>query len=105
MLDAQIEVTAALANEIWHEFFPAILSAEQIDYMVEKFQSVRAMKEQIGSEGYKYFLLFRGRERVGYIAVRQAPPQYTAAQKQPHVRRLLKLFLSYAVLSLLSVNG
>lgn len=70
MTDAQIEVTAALANEIWHEFFPAILSAEQIDYMVEKFQSVRAMKEQIGSEGYKYFLLFRGRERVGYIAVR-----------------------------------
>ena len=70
MTDAQTEVTAALADEIWHEFFPSILSAEQIDYMVEKFQSVRAMKEQIGSEGYKYFLLFRGRERVGYIAVR-----------------------------------
>lgn len=70
MTDAQTEAAAALADEIWHEFFPVILSAEQIDYMVDKFQSVRAMKEQIGSEGYKYYLLFKGRERVGYIAVR-----------------------------------
>lgn len=70
MTDAQTEVTAALADEIWHEFFPSVLSAEQIDYMVEKFQSAGAMKEQIRSEGYKYFLLFRGKERVGYIAVR-----------------------------------
>lgn len=68
--DAQIEAAAALADEIWHEFFPSVLSAEQIDYMVEKFQSARAMKEQTASEGYKYFLLFGGGERVGYTAIR-----------------------------------
>lgn len=68
--DVQIEVTAALADVIWHEFFPSVLSTEQIDYMVEKFQSARAMKEQISSEGYRYYLLFGGGERVGYIAVR-----------------------------------
>ncbi|MBD5146440.1 MAG: GNAT family N-acetyltransferase [Ruminococcus sp.] len=68
--DAQIEAAAALADEIWHEFFPSVLSAEQIDYMVEKFQSARAMKEQMASEGYKYFLLFGGGERVGYTAIK-----------------------------------
>ena len=68
--DAQIEAAAALADEIWHEFFPSVLSAEQIDYMVEKFQSEHAMKEQRASEGYKYFLLFGGGERVGYTAIK-----------------------------------
>lgn len=68
--DTQIETAAALADEIWHEFFPTVLSAEQIDYMVEKFQSAQAMKEQLKSEGYKYFLLLNGGTRVGYIAIR-----------------------------------
>ncbi|MDE6763397.1 MAG: GNAT family N-acetyltransferase [Oscillospiraceae bacterium] len=68
--EAQIETAAALADEIWHEFFPSVLSAEQIDYMVERFQSARAMKEQINSEGYKYFLLLNGGTRVGYTAIR-----------------------------------
>lgn len=68
--DTQIETAAALADEIWHEFFPTVLSAEQIDYMVEKFQSEQAMKEQLKSEGYKYFLLLNGGTKVGYIAIR-----------------------------------
>lgn len=68
--DTQIETAAALADEIWHEFFPSVLSAEQIDYMVEKFQSAHAMKEQMISEGYTYFLLLNGGTRVGYIAIR-----------------------------------
>ncbi|MCM1059059.1 MAG: GNAT family N-acetyltransferase [Eubacterium sp.] len=68
--DTQIEAAAALADEIWHEFFPSVLSAEQIDYMVEKFQSAKAMREQIGSEGYRYFLLFDKGTKVGYTAVK-----------------------------------
>ena len=36
--DADIRALAALATEIWHEYFTAIISKEQIDYMVEKFQ-------------------------------------------------------------------
>lgn len=70
LTDTQIETAAALADEIWHEFFPSVLTAEQIDYMVEKFQSARAMKEQMASEGYKYFLLLNGGTRVGYTAIK-----------------------------------
>lgn len=68
--DTQIEAAAALADEIWHEFFPSVLSAEQIDYMVEKFQSANAMKEQIKTEGYRYFLLLNKGTKVGYTAIR-----------------------------------
>ena len=32
--DADIRALAALATEIWHEYFTAIISKEQIDYMV-----------------------------------------------------------------------
>ena len=35
--DDQIEALAALADEIWHEYWPDIISPEQTDYMVEKY--------------------------------------------------------------------
>ena len=43
--DEQLHQTADLANAIWHEYFPFLLSDEQIDYMVEKFCSFDAMKD------------------------------------------------------------
>lgn len=70
--DAQIEAAAALADEIWHEWFPAILSDGQIDYMVEKFQSAGAIKKQL-AEGYRYFLIRKDGTRIGYTAVREDP--------------------------------
>lgn len=39
--DSEINTLAALASEIWHEFFPGIISAGQVDYMVEKFSTLR----------------------------------------------------------------
>ncbi len=67
--EQQIEAAAALADEIWHEWFPSILSAEQIDYMIDKFQSARAITEQINS-GYTYYILRKGEARIGYTAIR-----------------------------------
>lgn len=49
--------TAKLADEIWHQHYAGLLSAEQIDYMVEKFQSVSALERQRREEGYHYLLL------------------------------------------------
>lgn len=67
--EQQIKAVAALADEIWHEWFPSILCVEQIDYMIDKFQSVKAMTEQINN-GYTYFLLRKGDCRIGYTAIR-----------------------------------
>lgn len=66
----QIERTAAIADEIWHEWFPRILSAEQIDYMVEKFQSAAAMTRQIAEENYRYFIIRKGESCIGYTAIK-----------------------------------
>lgn len=64
----EIDTLAALANEIWHEFFPVILSEEQINYMVEKFQSAPAMREQLAA-GYLYYFVRGDGELLGYIGI------------------------------------
>lgn len=59
-----------LAYDIWHEYFPALLSEAQIDYMVEKFQSYDALKTAI-ENGYEYFLLKKGEMPVGYVGTHE----------------------------------
>ena len=48
--DEDIRALATLASEIWHEYFVSIITEEQIDYMVEKFQSYPALKKAIEEE-------------------------------------------------------
>ncbi len=68
LFDNQIEETANLANEIWHQHFEGIISTEQIDYMLEKFQSFDAIKGQI-SEGYEYYGIFQNGKEIGYFGI------------------------------------
>lgn len=68
--DSELHEIAELAEKIWHEFFPSILSAEQIDYMVEKFQSYGAMKNQTENQGYCYLAVRNDGDLCGYIAVK-----------------------------------
>ncbi len=67
--DKQLSDLSELAGRIWREFFPAIISEGQIEYMLEKFQSFEAMKKQVAEEGYHYYSVRIGGEAVGYFAV------------------------------------
>lgn len=53
-----IETLANQADEIWHEYWPALIGPGQTDYMVEQFQSVAALTRDIGENGYLYFLIY-----------------------------------------------
>jgi len=64
-----LKALAALAHEIWNEYFPCILEQGQIDYMVEKFQSHEAISRQISEEGYRYFLLREEGDTAGYAGI------------------------------------
>ena len=64
-----IKTLAELTNEIWHEYWPCILSAEQIDYMVEKFQSENAIINQMKNGNYKYYFINYENQNIGYIGV------------------------------------
>lgn len=63
----EIRKAAALADEIWHQHYGELLGKEQVDYMVEKFQSETAIANQL-EEGAAYVLALEGGEPVGYCA-------------------------------------
>lgn len=64
-----IQQLACLASEIWHEYWVEILSKEQIDYMVDKFQSEQAIQKQIAEENYTYFYLEKDNNIAGYTGL------------------------------------
>ena len=66
--DVQIKVTVGLAREIWNEYFTAIIGKAQVDYMLDKFQSKKAITEQL-ENGFLYFLIKDNNEAIGYIGV------------------------------------
>lgn len=48
---------AALADEIWHEYWPALIGEAQTDYMVNRFQSLEAIERDMREHAYEYWLL------------------------------------------------
>ena len=55
--DEDRERLAKLADEIWHEYWPAIIGDAQTDYMVEKFQSLEAIKRDMAEHAYEYWFV------------------------------------------------
>lgn len=66
--DAGIKNVNILAESIWFEYFPSIISVAQIEYMLDKFLSEQAIKEQI-AKGEHYYIVKRDRELVGFLAI------------------------------------
>lgn len=48
--DKQIQEISNLASVIWHEHFTPIIGIQQVEYMLEKFQSFHALKEQMETD-------------------------------------------------------
>lgn len=67
---AKIVELADTASEIWHEYYPGIITVEQVNYMVDKYQSMAAITKQIADEGYQYFMLYSGDEAAGYLGIK-----------------------------------
>ena len=65
----QITAAAALAKEIWTQHYLPIIGREQVDYMLEKYQSAAAIRRQIDAEDYHYFLLLANDAPIGYIGI------------------------------------
>lgn len=78
-LENQIQQLADMADEIWHEYWPAIIGKEQTDYMVEKFQSFSALARDILDERYEYWFLIDDTEDeeriVGYAGALTQPEE------------------------------
>ena len=70
----QIMLIENLAREIWQQHFTPIIGAQQVEYMLQKFQSTKAMLAQI-SNGCEYYLVSLDNEPVAYAGIIPDPEQ------------------------------
>ena len=57
-----------LARIIWSEHYTPIIGSKQVSYMLDKFQSERAITEQI-QQGTEYYLLLQPEKPLGYFCI------------------------------------
>ena len=58
---------AHMAKEIWEEHYTPIIGKDQVDYMLEKFQSGSAIQAQI-SDNYSYYTVQKNNQAIGYLS-------------------------------------
>lgn len=58
-----------MAYKIWREAYKDIISATQIEYMLDRFQSEEAIRRQTVNENYEYYLIEVKGQTVGYTGV------------------------------------
>jgi diamine N-acetyltransferase len=63
----ELPLVRKLALTIWPPTYKDILTAEQMNYMLEKSYSLKALKDQSKDGNEFYFILFDGK-RVGFIS-------------------------------------
>lgn len=74
--EEQIAQVAVLAHSIWNEHFPKIIGQDQVDYMLERFQSIAAIHAQL-RQGYRYYLIRSGTTDTGYTALIARPDRHS----------------------------
>ncbi len=87
--DIGVSNLCTLAETIWYEFFPSIISMAQIEYMLDKFLSKEAIERDM-KLGYRYFLCLDGREYVGFFSIQ--PKQEWTSEKVAKRRLFLSKF-------------
>ncbi len=63
-----IPVIATLADKIWHEHYPAMITVEQIDYMLRTRYSATVIAKQMQA-GEQFYLAYLDGEAVGYASI------------------------------------
>ena len=64
----ELEELVPVIAEIWREYYRPLIGAEQVEYMLERFQSLDAVMRQIAGEHYRYFGIFCDGQLAGYYA-------------------------------------
>ncbi|QPK65133.1 GNAT family N-acetyltransferase [Methylomonas sp. LL1] len=79
---SQIETISRLAGEVWRHHYMPIIGSKQVEYMLDRFQSVDAIDSQIEA-GLLYYLMLRGNQPLAYFAVLPS-----TEQKSLHISKL-----------------
>lgn len=81
-----IDIVVCLARKIWQEHYLPIIGQKQIDYMLDKFQSKRAILEQINNLCEYYIINYHGHS-AGYMAFVPDKNENTLMLSKLYVRK------------------
>ena len=68
--NSELAAIEKIAQSIWRQHYTPIIGAEQVEYMLKKFQSLSAMLMQL-ADGYRYYSVFIDQALVGYFSVQE----------------------------------
>lgn len=63
------ETISELAELIWNQHYPAIISRQQIDYMLALMYSKTSLSEQMNDKGHLFFFVSEAETNLGFISV------------------------------------
>jgi len=66
----QVATVESLGKVIWKQHYTPIIGVDQVDYMLNKFQSVSAINDQI-FQGDEYYLILNEEDPIGYISLQK----------------------------------
>ena len=67
--EPEISIVSGLAKIIWNDHYVSIIGEDQVNYMLNKYQTPKAITSQINTESYEYFLIRAEGKPVGYIGI------------------------------------
>lgn len=79
-VEKDIENLRSLAKEIWLTTYPSIISAQQIEYMLEKMYNTDTIKREIDSNIDWYLILFENNP-IGFISIEPIHERVTKINK------------------------
>ena len=69
--NSDYRLISKLAKAIWTEHYTPIIGVDQVNYMLEKFQSEKAIKDQSLINNYKYFTIYNQSDAIGYLSIKK----------------------------------
>lgn len=85
-----IPLIQQLSREIWNKVYPAIISQEQIDYMLEMIYNEGSLKQQMTQLNHQFIIIYLSGTPIGFASYS------VKSSTEPSVVRLNKLYLQPA---------
>lgn len=82
---SEFKLIEDLAKKIWHQHYPDIIGLDQVEYMLNKFNSAKAIEHDVKTGSQFYYLTFN-----------KVPVGYTAIKAEADILFLSKLYVSEA---------
>ena len=68
---SDFKLISQLAKAIWTEHYTPIIGVNQVNYMLKKFQSENAVRNQVLNDEFKYFIISNMSLPIGYLSIKK----------------------------------